>query len=103
LGIPPAVAAPARQLHGLVRRNPHGTAPAGLPLVGNSVGVARDILRNDGRALADRGHEQSSWHGRPESGERAGAATDKTDFFLQKWPPRHDSFMRVLGSTRNYC
>ena len=28
---------------------------------------------------------------------RAGAATDKTDFVLQMWPPRHVSFMRMLG------
>jgi hypothetical protein len=31
---------------------------------------------------------------------RAGAATNKRDFFLQEWPPRPDSFMRMLERRR---
>ncbi len=31
---------------------------------------------------------------------RAGAATDKTDFFLRKWSPRYDRFMRGLDGCR---
>jgi hypothetical protein len=29
---------------------------------------------------------------------RAAAATDKTEFVLQMWPPQHDSFKGMLGS-----